>query len=115
MFLNFFPCVYNAPVKSTPVIVNGGESLSLSFGNGGGSGELYGCPETLRQITHLKMADLTRCRMLGIQNFCHRNVTVLSKPECRWLKWASSITNAVNLSFGGSRYGDFASSSSGAL
>ena len=41
------------------------------------------------------MADLTRCRMLGIQNFCRKNVTVLSNPECRWISWACSIISLV--------------------
>ena len=47
------PLIYNAPVKSTPVTVNGGDSRSLSFGNGGGPGARYGCPDTLRQMVHV--------------------------------------------------------------
>jgi len=31
---------YRAPVKSTPVVVKGGESFTLDSGNGGGSGAL---------------------------------------------------------------------------
>jgi len=38
----FFSCpsvlVYNAPVKSTPVTVNGGNSVTRTLGSGGGSG-----------------------------------------------------------------------------
>ena len=32
--------IYRAPVKSTPVMVNGGDSVTRAFGSGGGSGAL---------------------------------------------------------------------------
>ena len=44
--------MYNAPMKSTPVTVNGGDFRSLSFGNGGGPSARYGCPDTLRLVVH---------------------------------------------------------------
>ena len=73
----FFSCptsffTYMAPVKSTPVTVKGGESLSLHLGSGGGSGELKGLDAILRQITHFRTMDFTVCRMHGIQNLCRR-------------------------------------------
>ena len=40
------------PVKSTPVVVKGGESFTLDSGNGGGSGALYDAPECFLQTTH---------------------------------------------------------------
>ena len=45
--------MYNAPVKSFPVIVKGGASNVLVFGSGGGSGALYGLPLCLLQVVHL--------------------------------------------------------------
>ena len=37
---------YIAPVKSTPVTLNGGASSTLTFGRGGGPGDQYGLPIT---------------------------------------------------------------------
>ena len=45
--------MYNAPVKSIPVIVKGGASNIVVFGNGGGSGALYGLRLCHLQVVHL--------------------------------------------------------------
>ena len=46
------PCVlmYSGPAKSTPVVENGGASLTRKSGNGGGAGEPYDLPSNLRHI-----------------------------------------------------------------
>lgn len=49
---------YIAPVKSTPVTVNGGESLVRIAGSGGGSGILYGWLVILRHVTQRTVNDL---------------------------------------------------------
>ena len=48
------PCVlmYSGPAKSTPVVENGGASLTRNSGNGGGAGEQYGLPSNLRHTAH---------------------------------------------------------------
>ena len=61
----FLTC--NAPVKSTPVTVNGGHSVTRTLGKGGGLGALYGFPDSLLHVTHWRSNFLTRCRMEGIQ------------------------------------------------
>ena len=44
--------MYRALVKSTPVTVNGGDSVTRTFGSGGGSGAWKGFFFNLLQITH---------------------------------------------------------------
>jgi len=41
-----------APVKSTPVTLNGAAHDVLDLGSGGASGAEYGFPETFLQVTH---------------------------------------------------------------
>ena len=50
------PCVlmYSGPAKSTPVMKNGGTSLTRNSGNGGGTGEQYGLPSNLRHTDFCK-------------------------------------------------------------
>ena len=59
--------IYRAPVKSTPVTVNGGDSVTQTFGSGGGSGAWKGFPFNLLQITHCLNNFLTHWRIDGIQ------------------------------------------------
>ena len=68
LFSSFIPQTYNAPVRSTPVMVNGSDCCTRSLGSGGGSGALYGAPEYFLQVTHCLIVLLTRCLMAGIQN-----------------------------------------------
>ena len=48
----------SAPVKSTPVTVNGSACCSLDFGSGGGSGRSYDSPEIFLQVTQRLIAFL---------------------------------------------------------
>ena len=64
---------------------------------------------------HLRNTDLTDWRAAGIQNFCRNVVTVEFTPACNWFWWAFSITRLVKNCFGGNRYRNFVSSSTGAF
>ena len=59
--------IYRAPVKSTPVTVNGGDSVTRTFGSGGGSGARKGFPFNLLQTTHCLNNFLTHWCIDGIQ------------------------------------------------
>ena len=48
-----------APVKSTPVTLNGAAHNVRDLGSGGASGTEYGLPETFWQITHFLTKFLT--------------------------------------------------------
>ena len=67
-------------MKSTPVMVKGGASVTLIFGNGGGSGALYGFPVSFLQGTHRLSKLLTHCRIEGIQNIWRDAVIVVLTP-----------------------------------
>ena len=59
--------MYSGPAKSTPVVENGGASLTRKSGNGGGTGEPYGLPSNLRHTAHRCMMPLTRLLPCTIQ------------------------------------------------
>ena len=52
--------MYSGPAKSTPVVENGGASLTRNSDNGGGAGEQYGLPSNLRHTAHRCIMLLTR-------------------------------------------------------
>jgi len=58
---------YKTPEKYTPVTVNGGDSITRTFGSGGESGALNGFPFNLLQVTHLLNSFLTHCQIDGMQ------------------------------------------------
>ena len=62
-------CTYNGPAKSIPVHANGGSSVTLDFGKGGGSGGLYDFPSKRRQIAQLCIIFLTNCLPFTTQKF----------------------------------------------
>ena len=110
-----FISTYRAPVKFTPVTLKGTSSCTRLFGSGAGSGAWYGFPITFRQLMHLRNTDLTDWRAVGIQNYCRNVVTVEFTPACNWFWWAFSITRLVKNCFGGNRYRNFVSTSTGAF
>lgn len=111
----FWFFTYRVLVKSTPVVVNGVASATLSVGYGGGSGATYRLPVTLLQTTYFRNTVFTRCRIDGIRYFCRSCVIVALLPEWSSLLWQSCIYKRVTLCFGGSRYGNLAFSFRAAL
>ena len=110
------PCrTYRAPVKSTPVNVNGCTSCVLNRGRGGGSGAGYSFPVILRQVTQWCNIDLTYWRAAGIQYDCRKAVTVMAVPEWQSLTCMSRMTNLDSECLEGSRYGNLVVSLTGAL
>ena len=107
--------IFNAPVKSTPVTVNGCDSRNRSCGKGGGSGLLNGVPDNFLQMIHFRNILFTVCLICGIQYLCRSNVIVLFVPECELRICASCMIKLVSLSFVGRSIGYFALSLIGAL
>ena len=84
-------------------------------GSGAGSGVGYDLPETLRQMTQLRIIDLINCLAAGIQNDCRRAVSVAPVPEWHSVVCMSRTISEDRGCLDGRRYGNFVTSLSGAL
>ena len=107
--------MYSAPVKSTPVMVNGATSLRWSLGNSAGSGAEYGLPWWHLQIVQWRRSRLMHCQPEGTQYCCLSAVRAMFTPPWKSELWSEYMSNFVKPCFGGRRCGNLALSLRGAL